>query len=391
MLNWAAEHKRIAVEPDTSPPPTPDEVFYARTFALLTLFVLGFLLYQILLPFFAPLAWALFIAFLLHPVHAWLAGKLRDRASLSAALLTLAALLILIGPLAALSAAFAAQVADLLQFAQQLAADHRPTELSDLATVPVLGRLLAWLQQSFNVSLDQIQGWAVEGARAVLQFLASLGGKIFLGAVGTVIGFVLAMFLLFFMIRDGREMLATLRALIPASSENKARLFGHLAAVTRAVFYGSGVTALTQGALIAIGFLIVGLPSPIVFGVLAALFALVPLAGTPVVWVPAVLVLVAQQRWVAAIFLLVWGVIVSTLDNVLRPYLVSGRAPVGTLTVFIGVLGGVSAFGTTGLFLGPLVLALVIALIRFSLEVREADTGGPAMPEGKTQSRKRRS
>jgi predicted PurR-regulated permease PerM len=109
-----------------------------------------------------------------------------------------------------------------------------------------------------------------------------------------------------------------------------------------------------------------------VFGVLAALLALVPLAGTPVVWVPAVLVLALQQRWYAAVFLLVWGGLVATLDNFLRPMLVSGRAEVGTLTVFIGVLGGVAAFGPIGVILGPLVLALVIALIRFALDVRTA-------------------
>lgn len=374
------------MEPDTSPPPTPDEVFYARTFALITLFILGFLLYEILIPFFAPLAWALFIAFLLYPAHVWLAHKLHGRAGLSAALLTLATLLNLIGPLAALSAAFADQVTDLLKYAQQLAADHKTSEFSDLNNVPVLGSVLGWLQQTFGFSLAQIRGWAVETARTVLQSLGSLGGKIFIGAVGTVIGFILTMFLLFFAIRDGQQMLATLRALIPTSEVNKARLFGHLAAVTRAMVYGTGVTAMAQGALIAIGFAIVGLPSPIVFGVLAALFALVPLAGTPVIWVPAVLVLMAQQRWGAAVFLLIWGVLVSTIDNFLRPYLVAGRAPVGTLTVFIGVLGGVSAFGAIGLFLGPLVLALVIALIRFSLEVRNIEPGEVIVPQGKTRS-----
>jgi predicted PurR-regulated permease PerM len=136
--------------------------------------------------------------------------------------------------------------------------------------------------------------------------------------------------------------------------------------------FGTGVTALAQGALIAIGFALAGLPSPIVFGVLAALLALVPLAGTPVVWVPAVLVLALQERWYAAAFLLVWGGLVATLDNFLRPMLVSGRAEVGTLTVFIGVLGGVATFGPIGVILGPLVLALVIALIRFALDVRTA-------------------
>jgi predicted PurR-regulated permease PerM len=151
--------------------------------------------------------------------------------------------------------------------------------------------------------------------------------------------------------------------------------------------YGSGVTALVQGALISVAFAILGLPSPIVFGVLAALLALAPLVGPPVLWVPAVVLLASQGRWYAAIFLLVWGVMVSTIDNVLRPILVSGRAEVGTLTVFIGVLGGVAAFGAIGLILGPLVLALVIALVRFTLEVRHMEAEGPLIvPEAAGQN-----
>jgi predicted PurR-regulated permease PerM len=356
---------------------TSDQAFYARTFTLLAFLLLGYLLYQILLPFFAPIAWALFIAFLIQPVHAWLMRKLGARASLSSALLTAATLLILVGPLTALGAAFAAQVADLLKYAQELAAEHRPSEPSDLATLPVIGSVVVWLQESVGISLAQIQSWAVEGARTVLRSLASLGRQAVLGALGTVVGFVMMMFILFFAIRDATSTFATLRALIPMSAAERARLFDHLASVTRAMVYGTGVTALTQGALVAIGFAIVGLPSPIVFGVLAALLALVPLAGTPVVWVPAVVVLALQGRWYAAIFLLVWGGLVATIDNVLRPILVSGRAQVGTLTVFIGVLGGVSAFGPIGVILGPLVLALVIALVRFTLELRAAAADKP--------------
>jgi predicted PurR-regulated permease PerM len=162
------------------------------------------------------------------------------------------------------------------------------------------------------------------------------------------------------------------RALVPVDEEEKSRLFGHLASVTRALVYGTGVTALVQGALVAIGFAAVGLPSPVVFGVIAALAALVPLAGTPLVWVPAVIVLAVQGRWGAALFMGLWGGFVVTIDNFLRPWLVSGRAQVDALTVFIGVLGGVSAFGPIGVLLGPLVLALAIALVRFTLETRQA-------------------
>lgn len=353
------------------PGPVSDRVFYARTFALLTLLGLGYLLYLILEPFFAPLAWALFIAFLLHPVHARLVRKLRGRANASAALLTFATFLILIGPLTALGAAFAGQVAELLRYAQDFAAGQKGLAAPELADVPVLGAAIAWLQETFDISLAQIQGWALEAARTVLKWLASLGRLAVLGALGTVVGFILMMFILFFAIRDGRAMFTDLRELIPMSGAERARLLGHLASVTRAMVYGTGVTALAQGVLIAIGFAIVGLPSPIVFGVLAALLALVPLAGTPIVWVPAVIALALQDRWYAALFLLVWGSLVATIDNVLRPILVSGRAQVGTLTIFIGVLGGVATFGAVGILVGPLVLALVIALLRFTLEVRE--------------------
>ena len=353
-------------------PPSSDEVFYARTFALLTLALLAYLLFRILQPFFAPIAWALFIAFLVHPVNRWLTARLGNRPSWSAALLTAATVLILVGPLAALGAAFASQAAELLRYAQDFAVEYRPEQASDLANIPLVGPAIDWLQESVGLSLAQIQAWAVEGARTVLRTLASLGQKAVLGALGTVIGFILMVFILFFAIRDGRAAFATLRRLVPMSSGDRSRLFAHLASVTRAMVYGTGVTALTQGVLIAVGFAIVGLPSPIVFGVLAALAALVPMAGTPLVWVPAVLVLAVQERWYAAIFLLVWGGLVSTLDNVLRPLLVSGRAQVDTLTVFIGVLGGVSAFGPIGVILGPLVIALVIALIRFALDERVA-------------------
>ena len=362
-------------EPESQP--TPERVFYARTFALLTLLLLAYLLYLILAPFFAPIAWALFIAFLLHPLHGWLSAKLGGRGSWSALLLTVATLFILIGPLTGLGAAFVAQAAELLRYVQQIVIEHKPSAPSDLATIPVVGKVVTWLQESMGVSLAQIQAWAIEGARTVLRTLASLGRQAVLGALGTAVGFAMMIFILFFAIRDGKALFAALRALVPMSAADRSRLFGHLASVTRAVVFGTVVTALAQGALVAIGFAVVGLPSPIVFGVLAALFALIPLAGTPVVWVPAVVVLAFQGRWYAATFLLIWGAFVVTIDNVLRPLLVSGRADVGTLTVFIGVLGGVGAFGPVGVLLGPLILALVIALVRFTLELRSAHDTPP--------------
>ena len=347
-----------------------DQAFYHRTFVLVALALLAYLLYLVLAPFLAPIAWAFFIAFLLYPIQASLVRRLSGRASLSALLLTAVTLLILIGPLAALGAAFAKQVADLLRYAQQYAAEHPAVAPSDLASIPVLGHALDWLDQNAGISLEQVREWGIEVARTILGRLAGLGQRAFLGALGTVVGFLLMMFILFFAIRDGHSMFVTLRELVPMRTEAKARLFGHLGSVTRAMVYGTGVTALVQGALVGIGFAFTGLPSPIVFGVLAALFALVPMAGTPVIWVPAVAVLALQGRYGAAGFMVVWGIIVVTIDNFLRPMLVAGKAQVGTLTVFIGVLGGVAAFGPIGIILGPLVLALTLALLELNAESR---------------------
>jgi predicted PurR-regulated permease PerM len=347
-----------------------DRTFYARTFAVVAAALIAYLLFLVLSPLAQPIAWALFIAFLLHPLHRWLTRKLRGRSAASAALLTALTVIVLLGPLGALGATFAAQLTELARRAQDFAVEHRPANFAELAEVPVVGPALAWVQETTGVTFAQIQAWAVEAAQAILKALAGLGRAAFLGALGTVIGFALMMFILFFAIRDSEGMFRALRALVPLEEREKTRLFDHLASVTRALVYGTGVTAIVQGTLIALGFAVVGLPSPLVFGVLAALAALVPLAGTPVVWVPAVIVLGMQGRWTAALVLLLWGGFVTTIDNFLRPWLVSGRAEIGALTVFIGVLGGVAAFGPIGLILGPLVLALAIALIRFSLGKR---------------------
>ena len=348
--------------------------FYARTFAVVTCLVLGLALFKIVQPFLGPLLWAIFIAFLLYPLHLRLAARLRGKPQWSAALLTALTFVVIIGPLTALSAAFAAQIGDLLQIVQDRVGGQTMGNVLNLTNVPWVQRGLEWLNSTFDIDLAQIRVWITRGSQEALQSMASLGTRAFLGAVGTVVGFVLMQFMMFFFIRDGEEMMNTLRELIPMSEAHKAKLLDHLAAVTRAMVYGTVLTALIQGALVGISFLIVNLPSPVVFGVIAALLALLPFGGTALVWGPAAIVLAIQGRWGAAIFMLIWGtVLVSLVDNVVRPMLVSGRAKVGTLTVFIGVLGGLAAFGAIGLFLGPVVLALIIALIRFMLEIRRAE------------------
>jgi predicted PurR-regulated permease PerM len=215
------------------------------------------------------------------------------------------------------------------------------------------------------VSGGEFQRWLTSSAQTVLKNVASMSGGVVLSALGTLIGFFFMLFLLFFFLRDGREMFEKLQRLIPVPAEHREQLFNHLSSVTRGVFYGIGLTAICQGLLVGIGFMIAGLPSPVVFGVLAAILALLPAGGAAIVWIPAMLYLGASGRWGMAIFMLVWGVIVSTSDNIMRPYFVSRYAPVSAFMVFVGVVGGIAAFGAIGVVVGPVFLALVAAILEY--------------------------
>ncbi len=345
------------------------DLFYRRIFALVTTALLGYALVLVLKPFLAAIAWAMLIAFLLHPAHEWLTRALRGRASLSSGVLTLGTLLVAIGPLAALGVAFARQTAALLDKLQASVGTVNVTSVASLKAIPFVGRGLTWLEDRLPFSADQMQSWAVEGARNVLQYLASLGGSLFLGAIGTVVGFAIVLFLLFFFIRDGAVMHARLVRLIPMPHDRKQQLVTFLGAVTRAVVFGTLLTAALQGTLLGIGLAIVGIPSAVVLGVIGAGVALLPVGGTALVWIPAVIVLAVQGRYGSAIFLALWGaLLVGLIDNFLKPMVISGRAEVPTLAAFIGVLGGLAAFGAVGMFLGPVLLALTLALLRFAEE-----------------------
>jgi len=348
--------------------PTPSS-FYPRVFALVVAAVLGYALILIFAPFAISMVWAAFLAFLLYPLNL----RLRRRFSgkwIAAGLLTMLAPIIILLPLSALSIDFVAQISTLLQKLQKSAAELDIKSFSDLQQFPWIARVNAWLETNTGISAEQIQSWLVSGTREVLKRAASMGGGFFLGALGSLLGFAIMLFLVFFFLRDGDLMLARARRLIPLDEDRKERLFRQLSGVTRAIVVGTSVTALLQGVLIGIGFTIASLPSPVVFGVLAALLSMLPVGGAAFVWGPAVIWLFFDGRWGFGIFMLAWGVLLGGLDNILRPMLISGRARISALAVFIGVLGGIPAFGPIGVIAGPVVLSLALALIEFAEESR---------------------
>ena len=351
----------------------PADLFYRRVFALAAAGLLSLAVYQIIRPFFAPMAWAAILALFLFPLQRRLTVLLRGRDGVAALLLTLFTLFIFVGPLSGLAIAFATQAEHLLAILTDLV--NRLREGGDggvLASVPFLSGLFDWLDQHLSISTSQIQGWALDGAKRLLQQLASFGGTAFFSAVGTVLSFTVMLFLLFFLLRDGEDIARVSVGLIPMRPDRKTALVSRMNAVTRAVVMGTVLTALVQGVLLGAGFAIAGLPSPVVFGVIGAVLSVVPFGGTALIWIPGALALflTGEPGW--GIFLALWGVLlVSSADNFLKPILIGGKAEVPTLAVFIGVLGGLSAFGLVGMFAGPILIALVLALIKFASETAQ--------------------
>ncbi len=341
-------------------------LFYQRLLGAAGLAIIAYLVFKIVEPFLGPIAWALFLGFLLQPAQASLARLLRGRESASALTLTMLVLILFLGPLTALAIAFARQAAELAGKLQTWLAARQDATLADLDQVPVIGPTLQWLDANLHISTTHVQTWLVEGSKALFQELASYGGVAFLGAVGTVLAFTVMLFILFFIIRDGRAIARLGSTVVPLPPDRREALAQRLASVTRAVVRGTVLTSIVQGLLLGIGFALTGMPAPVVFGVLAAVLSVVPFGGTALVWVPALAMLLIQGRLGQAAGVLVVGVMVSSVDNFLKPILISDRSPLPTLAVFIGVLGGLAAFGLIGLFVGPVIMALVLALLEFA-------------------------
>jgi predicted PurR-regulated permease PerM len=345
----------------------PYSDFYRRCFQIATAAILAWGLYELLLPLRSVIGWAVVLAFILYPLQDRLARRLRGRRALAAGIITGLTPFLLLAPLSVLGVAFAGQVARLISYLRSTPFMSYSDVLDRLGSYPMIGRAAAWVRENTAVGVSQVQEWMTQSAQTLLRSAAEASGNLALGIFGTLVGFVMMLFMLFFFLQDGRAMLRGLIPLIPVEPARRTQLLNYLGDVTRAVVFGSAVTALLQGIIVGIGFALAGLPSPVVFGVLACIAAFLP-AGAAIVLLPAVLYLAVTGRWGGAIFLAFWTALLWVAENVLRPVLTAHHAEVSTLAIFVGAIGGASAFGILGLVVGPVLLSFVVALVRFNEE-----------------------
>ncbi len=231
---------------------------------------------------------------------------------------------------------------------------------------PWLGRAAEWLQARVDIR-DQVGNAAQTGVR----FLSGL----MLGSAYAVIEWLVAFYMLFFFLRDGRLLLDGVADVLPLSRTESNRVFHRLRDTLYAVALGSLLVSLGQGLAVGLVFWATGLPSPLMWGGVMAVLALVPVIGTSSVWVCATVYLLLQGEWQNAIIIGMCGAVaLGVIDNVLYPALVRGRLDMHPVPVFIAVVGGVVCFGPTGIVLGPLILSLAQAIrhiwqARFKTEI----------------------
>lgn len=201
--------------------------------------------------------------------------------------------------------------------------------------------------------------------------------------LGSISEFLLGLFIMFFVMfygfREGQGFISYLKDLLPLDAELKDSLLYEMRTVTQAVLYGQVLTAVIQGGLGGLGLLVFGVQNWLFWGALMIITALLPVLGTPLIWVPAAVGLLLDGEVTRGVLLLVYGAtIVMNIDNFLRPKLVSGRSKVHPVLILIGVLGGLHVFGFIGMLVGPLILATLVALIKF-YEQHYMQRGRPAV------------
>lgn len=346
----------VTAGPSGAIPPTAQRWIQFSGLAVLIAVVL-----IILQPFLVPIAWATILTVASWPAFRWLHTRLGGRTRLAAALMTLLMVVVVVGPTILVSRALALEVertiADLKTWAQT-ASFAVPAWVGQ---IPWIGPTVVARIESLRADPSAVQRWALSQLGPWALNVASA-----LGNVGRILANAgVALLTLFFLYLHGARIVGQIRrGARSAAGERVHGMIGPLGEAMRAVMYGMVFTALTQGALGLIGYWAAGFRSPVLLGALTMVLAFFPF-GAPVVYVPAGLSLLAEGRLVAGVLLLAWGaLVVSSSDNVIRSWFISGATQTPFLLVVFGVLGGVAAFGSLGLFIGPIAIALLLELWR---------------------------
>lgn len=325
--------------------------------------------YALIAPFLKPIIFAAVLVIICYPAYIRVGRWIRNR-NVAAALMTAGVLLAIASTSIFLGRALVTGLHDIYE---SLTGSGGGKERLSVFIVQLIDRAIAWVSHYAPVSVPDLQATISSQAEKAVSTLLTITA----GLVGSLSVFGLNAFIaivvLFFLFRDGRSMLRRVSVMLPLKPDQTRRLLARVRDTLHAIVYGTLAMAAIQGTLTGLAFWFLGLTSPALWGVVAALLAVFPFVGTTCVWAPAACLLFFGGHWIKALVLVVWGLaVVHPVDNILRPYLIGSRVKLSVLFVFFAVVGGLKAFGVLGLFIGPLILAVTAALLTFAREERRA-------------------
>ncbi len=334
----------------------------SHIFFLTVMVLMFFLIWTVFKPFMIFMVTGVFVAVLALPIDRFWEKILPNRLSAVMTMVTL--LIILVGPLVALGFAMANDARELSDSIQDGTMEDLVQDGLNQTTTQ---KMLAWAypqntteerNETVLLQLEKAQDQMVEQLKVI-------GTDLLRAAPTFFIALTIILFVVYYVLVDGHRLVAYLQRALPLPAKQVTFILGEAQNGLKAVFVGQILTSLIQGALGGVGFLIAGLPGAIIWAAVMAILSLLPVVGAFLVWMPAAaFLLITGDVW-QGIFLIIWGVVVvSQVDNFIRPKLIGNRADIHPIFVLIGVLGGIAAFGFIGLFLGPLIVGVTISILK---------------------------
>ncbi|NLI46538.1 MAG: AI-2E family transporter [Acidobacteria bacterium] len=338
-------------------------------FFVLLLAAVLYLFVRVFAPFFMIFLWATILVITFHPLYRRLRTLLRGRESLAALLMVFGLTLLIILPVILLIANVAQQSVDAyVMYSDALVKQEQNLERTIMAH-PVLTKAKAVLGRFVNFDQIDLGVLVIKGLESASGFIVGQSTNFFSGLAGFMFRFVLLLVATYYFFKDGEKVVGELRKLSPMDKNREEKIIRKFTDITRATMLGTFSSAAIQGVLGGLAFLLIGMPSPLLWGVVMAFMSLVPVLGAFTVWIPAALYLIAVGSFGKAVFILLYGLLTVTLaDNVLKPLIIRGGSKIHPVVIFFSILGGLSFFGFSGLILGPLVTGLTFVVLEIYRE-----------------------
>lgn len=314
-------------------------------------------------PFLKPLFLAAILSGFLYPVYRSLRKLYRGNKSAASVTTILLLIVLIMGPLSAFIGLVARQAIDISNKGIPWLRDHIESGSLSEYRDRLFDKLPPFVQEQLpqqSELLDMLGGTI----QTIGNFLFNSASQLTAGAAGFLLAVFVMLYAMFFFLIDGPKILDRILYLMPLRPDEEEKMLDRFLSVTRATIKGTLIIALVQGLLGGIGFAVAGIQGAAFWGTIMGILSLIPIVGTPIVWVPGGLLLLLNGQIWAGILLLAWGgIVVSSVDNILRPILVGQDTKMPDLLILIGTLGGLYVFGALGILVGPIVCGLFLTAL----------------------------